>query len=99
MASSERFAPPTNEFTDPNDYLNEHALARRREIHAPTFEEEPATESERFSALATLMARANDEEQHPAPWDRPGGVIVVRESEPDSDDTNTRSEIRRCGSD
>jgi hypothetical protein len=57
MAASDGFAPPPDS-TDPQTYLDTFALARRKEIHEPDFMKDPATDSERRSALATLLAKS-----------------------------------------
>ncbi len=57
LAAHNRFAPP-DQPTDPLHYLNEHALARRREIHSERLETDPVTDSERLAALATLLAKS-----------------------------------------
>ncbi|HEV8379644.1 MAG TPA: hypothetical protein VGP99_12400, partial [Tepidisphaeraceae bacterium] len=59
LAGANRFAPP-DEPTDPQSYLDTFALARRKEIHSPNLESDPAHDSERASALATLLAKCED---------------------------------------
>src|SRR5438128_1249622 len=59
LAGANRFAPP-DEPNDPQAYLDTFALARRKEIHSPNLESDPATMSERESALATLLAKCED---------------------------------------
>ncbi|HEV8291672.1 MAG TPA: hypothetical protein VGP94_07095 [Tepidisphaeraceae bacterium] len=59
LAGANRFAPP-DEPTDPQSYLDTFAIARRKEIHSPNLESDPAHDSERESALATLLAKCED---------------------------------------
>jgi hypothetical protein len=51
---------PPDDPTDPQAYLDSFALARRKEIHSPSVETDPTTDSERQSALATLLAKCED---------------------------------------
>jgi hypothetical protein len=57
LAAHNRFAPP-NEPTDPDQILNQFAHKRRGEIHQPDCLKDPISDTERYSALATLLAKA-----------------------------------------